>query len=188
MKNEEITDFTEKQVSSELIFDGRILHVYNDQILLPNGEPSQREYIRHVGAVCVIPITDDGDVIVEHQYRYPTGQTLLEIPAGKLNYKGEDPDSAVLRELKEETGAEAGELVSLGYFYCTPAYSDEKIHMYMARKLKFGETQRDEDEFLSVEKIPLKKLVEMVMNNEVNDVKTQAAVLRAYMIIGHEFD
>ncbi len=176
----------EKKKSSELVFDGRLLKVYNDEIILPDGNCAYREYIRHVGAVCVIPITEDGQVIVEKQYRYPTGDVLLEIPAGKLNYKDEDPEEAIRRELREETGIEAGELIPLGHFYCTPAYSDEKIYMYMARNLTYGIQMLDEDEFLSVDKIPLSDLVRMVMNGEVPDIKTQAAVMKAHYYISNE--
>ncbi len=131
-------DFTERKLSSDIIFEGKLLHVYKDSVMLPDGNTSHREYIRHVGAVCVVPITENDCVVVERQYRYPIGRITLEIPAGKLNSREEEPEKAARRELMEETGAEAGELIYLGEFYPAAAYSDEKIHMYMARELTFG--------------------------------------------------
>ena len=107
----------ERQTGSELIFDGRILHLYRDDIVLPNGQPADRELIRHVGAVCVIPVTDDGMAVMERQYRYPIDEVVLEIPAGKLDSKQEDHESAARRELEEETGYTARELIPLGKFY-----------------------------------------------------------------------
>ena len=172
-------EFEEKTVSSELIFDGKVLHLYRDDISLPDGNPAFREYCRHIGAVCVIPITDKGEVICVRQYRYPYGEVLLEIPAGKLDFKGEIPDDAVRRELREETGAVSGKLTYLGKFYSSPAILDECIHMYMAEELTFGETDFDEDEFIEVVKIPLATMVKMVISGEISDGKTQSAVLKA---------
>ena len=169
----------ETQVSSELIFDGKVLHVYRDDIALPNGKPAFREYIRHVGAVCVIPVTAEREVICVRQYRYAVEEVLLEIPAGKLDSKDEDPTSAVLRELREETGATCGKLTYLGRYLGSPAILNECIHMYMAEDLTFGETDFDEDEFLEIVRIPLNDLVEAVLDGRVPDGKTQAAVLRA---------
>ena len=175
-------DFSENMLLSEPIFEGKLLHVFKDTVSLPNGGTSTREYIRHVGAVCVVPLTENGQVLVERQFRYPIGKTTLEIPAGKLNSKSEDPEEAIRRELREETGADAGELIALGEFYPAAAYSDEVIHMYLARKLTFGESHPDDDEFLSVELIPLEELVREILAGNVPDAKTQAAVLRAYLM------
>lgn len=172
-------DLMERQLSTEEIFNGRLLQVYRDAVALPDGSTAGREYIRHVGAVCVVAVTDQGQVVVERQCRYPMGKVVLEIPAGKLDSKEEDPLSAVRRELREETGAEAKNWISLGEFYPTPAYSDEVIHMYLATGLSFGEAHRDNDEFLSVELIPFDELVNEIQHGRVPDGKTQAAVLRA---------
>lgn len=169
----------ERQVASELIFDGQILHVYRDDITLPDGNPADRELIRHVGAVCVIPVLDDGRVVMERQYRYPVDQIMLEIPAGKLNSKEEDHEEAIRRELEEETGYQADELTLLGKFYPACAYSDETIWMYLAKGLHQGSCHRDVDEFLDVELIPLKTLVQEVLAGNVPDAKTQIAVLKA---------
>lgn len=170
--------FVETQTASELIFDGKVLHVYRDDILLPDGNPAFREYIRHIGAVCVVPLTAEGEIICVRQFRYPFAKVLLEIPAGKLDFKGEDPESAALRELREETGARCGKMTYLGEYYGSPAILDEKIHMYLAEELEFGETDPDEDEFIETVRIPLAQMVEDVMAGRIPDGKTQIAVLR----------
>ena len=180
--SKDISKFVERTVRSELLFDGKVIHVYRDDILLPDGNPAYREYNRHIGAVCVIPITDEGEVICVRQYRYPIGDVLLEIPAGKLDSKSEDPDDAVRRELREETGAVCGKLTYLGQYYGSPAILDERIHMYLAEELVFGETEFDEDEFIESVRIPLSELVEMIMAGNVPDGKTQIAALRAEKI------
>ncbi|MBR2354062.1 MAG: NUDIX hydrolase [Clostridia bacterium] len=169
-------------VASENIFDGTVLHVYRDDILLPDGKPAHREYIKHVGAVCVVPLTDKGEVICVRQYRYPFSDVLLEIPAGKLDSSDEDPDLAARRELREETGADCKSLTYLGKYYGSPALIGETIHMYLAEGLSFGELDLDEDEFLEVERIPLSELVREILDGNVPDGKTQAAVLRVAMI------
>lgn len=169
----------EHQTASKLVFDGQILHLYHDDVALPNGQPAKREVIRHIGAVCVIPLTDDGRVVMERQYRYPVDRVILEIPAGKLDSKDEIPQEAIRRELEEETGYTAKEWVNLGLFYPACAYSDEAIWMYLAKGLTKGERHLDADEFLDVELIPLKDLVRQVMAGEIPDAKTQIAVLKA---------
>ena len=169
----------ERQTRSELIFDGKILHLYRDDVVLPNGEPADRELIRHVGAVCVIPITEDGCAVMERQYRYPIDRVVLEIPAGKLNSKQEDHEAAARRELEEETGYRAETLIPLGVFYPACAYSDETIWMYLAKGLRRGQRHLDDDEFLDVELIPLEQLVRQVLAGEIPDSKTQIAVLKA---------
>ena len=169
----------ERQTASELIFDGKILHLYRDDIALPDGNPAERELIRHVGAVCVIPVTDDGRVVMERQYRYPVDEIMLEIPAGKLDSKQEDHEQAARRELEEETGYLADEMTMIGKFYPACAYSDETIWMYLAKGLHKGHIHRDEDEFLDVQLIPLADLVKEVLAGKVPDAKTQIAILKA---------
>ena len=180
----ELTKFEEKQVSSELIFDGKVLHVCKDDIALPDGRPSMREYVKHVGAVCVVPVTREGEVICVKQYRYAIGSLMLEIPAGKLDSKDEDPLEAAKRELREETGAISRKMTYLGAFYSSPAILDEKIHMYLAEELEFGDTDFDEDEFIEIVRIPLAELVRMIQAGEVTDGKTQAAVMRTEHLLG----
>ncbi len=174
----------EEMTGSENVFDGIVLHVNRDQVALPNGKPGIREVIRHIGAVCVIPVTEDNRVIVERQYRYPIDRVITEIPAGKLDSREEDRLSAIQRELREETGYTAGEWISLGDFHPAPAYSDEYISMYMARDLHRGERHLDEDEFLDVMTVPLSELVEDVMAGRISDAKTQTAVLKAARMLG----
>ena len=176
-------ELRETQLSSREIFDGRILHVFEDTVRLPNGAAASREYLRHIGAVCVIPVLEDGSVLVERQYRYPVAQVLTEIPAGKLDTKDEDHLLAAQRELREETGATAERWTSLGLFYPACAYSDEAIEMFLARGIRFGERHLDKDEFLNVTRMPLAALLEAVMAGEVPDAKTQIAVLKAARLL-----
>ncbi|MBE6593256.1 MAG: NUDIX hydrolase [Ruminococcaceae bacterium] len=173
----------EKTLSSTPIFDGKVLHVRFDEITLPDGKVATREYCHHNGAVCVIPITDEGEVICVRQYRYPFHEDLLEIPAGKLDSPDEDPDDAVRRELREETGAMAKSFTYLGKYYPSPAILDECIHMYMAEGLCFGETEFDDDEFIETLRVPLDKLVELTLDGRIRDGKTQICALRAHMML-----
>ena len=175
--NREIEGMLETCHSSELIYDGKVLRFFVDQIKLPNGRLAEREYARHRGAVCVLPLYEDGTVACVRQYRYATGMMMLEIPAGKLD-GDEDRAIAARRELREETGCSCGRLTSLGKFYTSPAILDECIEMFLAEELTEGETDFDDDEFLQPLRIPLEELVNMVMAGEVPDVKTQAAVMR----------
>ena len=126
-------ELREIQIGTEDIFDGVILNVKRDRVRLPNGHESVREVIRHVGAVCVVPVTADGKVVVERQYRYPIDQVITEIPAGKLDSREEDRLHAAKRELMEETGITGDTWTDMGLYYGAPAYSDEKITMYRFR-------------------------------------------------------
>ncbi|MBR4880962.1 MAG: NUDIX hydrolase, partial [Clostridia bacterium] len=161
-------DLIEKKISGENIFDGVVLHVRKDTVELPNGNTSTREYIKHNGAVCVIPITDDGDVVLERQYRYAIGKVLTEIPAGKLE-PGEDRLEAAKRELKEETGYVAGKMTCIGEFYGSPALLEERVTMYLATELTKSEMNLDDDEFLEVFTMPLDEAYERAMANEFDD-------------------
>lgn len=173
----------EEMLSSQDIFKGKILDVKMDTVRLPNGKTATRELIRHIGAVCIVAVTEDDEVIVEHQYRYPFDEVVVEIPAGKLDSKDEDSADAAERELMEETGITAGDMTYMGKFYPTCGYSDEVIHMYLARNLSFGDRNLDDDEFLDVRAIPIESLVEDIMAGKIPDGKTQAAVMRAYYMI-----
>lgn len=175
-------DLTEKKISGEDIFDGVVLHVRKDTVALPNGNTSIREYIKHNGAVCVIPITDDGEVVLERQYRYAIGKVLTEIPAGKLE-PGEDRLEAAKRELKEETGYVAGKMTCIGEFYGSPALLEERVTMYLATELTRSEMQLDDDEFLEVFTMPLEEAYERAMANEFDDAKTHLCILKAYLML-----
>ena len=178
------SQFEEKQIEREEIFDGVVLHVVKDKVLLPDGNTSIREFCLHKGAVAVIPITDNNEVIVVRQYRYAHHREYIEIPAGKLDSVDEIPLEAAKRELAEETGAVAEKFIPLGIVDTTPALIDEKIHLYMAEGLTFGQMHPDEGEFLGVELIPLATLLDMVMSGEIRDGKTQIAILKAARIKG----
>lgn len=169
----------EKQIERKEIYNGAVLHLVKDRILLPNGKEGFREICLHKGAAAIIPLTDDNEVITVSQYRYAHGRVVLEIPAGKFDYDGEDPRACAIRELKEETGAVADRVISLGVIDTTPALINESIHLFLAEGLHFGEVEPDEDEFLVVEKIPLCKLLDMVMEGKIRDAKTQIAILKA---------
>ncbi len=172
--------FKETQADSTLLYDGSVLHVYKDTINLPDGRQSTREYCRHNGAVAVVPLTDAGEVVCVRQYRYALGRVTLEIPAGKFDYIGEDPREAALRELREETGFTTRHLTPIGNLSTSPALLTEIIHLYLAEDMTEGETDPDEDEFLEIVRIPLEELVDSIIRGEVEDSKTQAAVLKVW--------
>ena len=170
----------EKNLSSRLIFDGKVVHLYEDDVLLPNGAQAKREYVKHIGAVCVLALTDAGEVVLERQVRYPFHKELIEIPAGKLDSREEDPLQAALRELREETGFVPERIVHIGDFYGSPAILDENIRMFLATGLRRDAQHLDEDEFLEVFTMPLEELVERILAGEVPDGKTQAAALKVW--------
>jgi ADP-ribose pyrophosphatase len=167
----------EKQLSAEYKFKGRIINLRVDEALLPNGATATREVVEHNGGICIVPLTDENEVLMVEQYRYPYSEVVLEIPAGKRD-GNEEPLEGGKRELREETGATAENYTFLGELYPTPGYCGEIIYMYLATGLSYGETDPDEDEFLNVKKIPLEKAVEMIMNGEIKDAKTQTAILK----------
>ena len=148
-------DLFEKQLSSEYFYRGKIINMRVDSVLLPDGNEALREMVEHPGGVCVAPLTEDGQVIFVRQFRYPYGEEVLEIPAGKREDPAEDPLECGKRELLEETGATAERFLYLGKIYPTPGYTNELLHLYAATGLSFGEACPDEDEFLFLEKLPL---------------------------------
>ena len=172
----------ERCITSETIYDGCLLHVRRDEIGLPDGGRSVREYTRMGRAVCIVPLTDDGRVILEHQYRYAVGRVMTELPAGKLDTAEEDPLEGAKRELREETGAEDREWIPLGEFLPAVAYSSETIFLFAAKGLTFGEQDMDEDEFLEVFSLSLEEIADAVLAGHIPDAKTQAAVMRAYVM------
>ena len=176
-------ELVEKTVSSQVEFTGRIITVRQDQAALPNGRVVGREVVEHPGGVAVLALFDDNTVPVVRQFRYPYGKVLLEVPAGKLE-PGEEPFPAAQRELSEEVGAEADELIYLGKFFTSPGYSTEVLHMYLARGLRQGQVHPDEDEFLESERLPFLTLFQQVMSGEIEDGKTIAAVLKTKLLLG----
>ena len=174
---------TEKTLSSQQVYKGVLLDIYRDEVELPDGTKSVREYNKHPGAVCVVPITKDNKVLMVKQFRYPTKEVMLEIPAGKLE-KGETPLENCKRELLEETGATGYSYITLGSYIGLCAYSDEVVHMYMCRvEDNFCQQNLDSDEFINVEIMDFDKVVEMVLNDQIPDGKTQTAILKAKYLL-----
>ena len=173
----------EKTVDSQTLFRGKIVTLRVDKAQLPDGAIAGREVVEHPGGVAILPLFDDGTVMVVRQFRYPFGQVITELPAGKLE-KGEDPTPAALRELEEEAGVRCGELTSLGCLYLSPGFSNEVLHMYLARQLTLAECHPDADEFLEVERIPFQALAEQVMAGAITDAKTVALVLKTKLLLG----
>ncbi len=177
----------EETLSQDYLYRGKIIDLRLDDARLPNGTAAKREVVEHPGGVCVAALTDEGELLFVRQFRYPYGEVVLELPAGKREKGNEDPLECGKRELLEETGATAATYRSLGQVYPTPGYCSEIIHLYLAQGLSFGEACPDDDEFLEVERIPLKKAVEMVLNNQIPDAKTQIAVLKTYELLAGRF-
>ena len=169
-------DLTEHFVSGERVFDGKLLKVHRDVVRLPDGSQGAREYIRHPGAVAIVPLFDDGRVLLERQYRYPQRREFIEIPAGKL-----EPDEPHLetakRELAEETGYAAAEWRHLGVVHTAIAYTDEAIDLYLARSLSQGQRKLDDGEFLELLTVPFAEAIAMIRDGRITDVKTVAALL-----------
>ncbi len=175
-------DTKEVTVFKNTIYRGKILNLRVDIAGLPNGKEAPREFVEHSGGVTVAALTDDAELIFVKQFRYPYMEEVLELPAGKLE-KGENPLVAGKRELREEAGVVASQYINLGELYPSPGYTNEVIYLYGARGLTYVEQELDENEFLNVEYIPLEKAVEMVLNNEIKDAKTQTAVLKLSALI-----
>ncbi len=171
-------NLTEKQISSKELFDGVVAHLFIDEVELPDGSHSTREYLKHNGAVAVLPLDNEGNVYLVKQYRYPFSRVMTEIPAGKLDSPDEDHLEAAMRELREETGFTSNKVTYLGEFIGSAAIIGETIYLYLAEDLVAGKQDLDRDEFLNVEKMPLSELVDMVMRGEIADGKTIFATLK----------
>ena len=174
----------EKTLKSEIVYEGLIFNITHDTVLLENEKTAFRDVLWHHGGVCVIPVTDDNEIYLVKQFRYPFSAALLEVPAGKLE-KGESHEVCGRRELLEETGFTCEEFIYLGEMLPTPAYNSEITHMYLAKGLKFTKQNLDDDEFLDVEKMPLSEAVELVMNGKIRDGKTQIAILKAQYLLNN---
>jgi ADP-ribose pyrophosphatase len=170
--------FTEKQITSKIVYNGIVVNVKRDTAELHNGNTANREVVIHPGGIVILPVDDMGNAYVVRQFRYPPMKPLLEACAGKLE-KGEDPKAAAVRELYEETGITAAEIIGLGISYPSPGYCDEVNYHYLAKGLTVGTPHPDEDEFLTVEKFPLSELLQMAANGELNDGKTIVTLFRA---------
>ena len=173
----------EKTLSGRTVYEGKIVTLRVDEALLPNGAKAGREVVEHNGGVCILALREDGTVPLVRQYRYPLGDVLTELPAGKLG-RGEEPRAAAIRELGEEVGLEPGEVTELGYIYVSPGFCTEKLHMYLARNVRSVPVHPDEDEFLDIVYLPFGELVEQVMSGEIQDAKTVATVLKTKVLLG----
>jgi ADP-ribose pyrophosphatase len=170
--------FEEKTIKTEKIFDGKVVKLQVDEVLLPNGKKSKRELIKHPGAVAVVAITDENKIIFVEQFRKPLEKSIIEIPAGKLE-PGEIPEKTAKRELEEETGYTSTSLTKIASFYTSPGFADEQMHIYLAKDLKKLENPPalDEDEFIEILELTLDEAKRYVKNERIQDAKTNYAVL-----------
>ncbi len=168
-------DMKEKKISGEILYKGKILTLERDKVLCPNNDEAYREIVRHNGGAAVLVVNDKNEILLIKQYRYAYDEVIYEIPAGKLELN-EDPYYAAKRELEEETGYKANELISLGIIYPTCGYSSEKIHLYLAKGLSKGKMHLDDDEFIEPFFIDLNTVKKMILNNEIKDAKTICAI------------
>ena len=169
------------------VFEGKVVRLYLDQVRLPNGRDVEREVVLHWGAVGMLPLDGDDGVYLVRQYRHATGEDLLEIPAGKL-LPGEDPLECAKRELMEEIGYSATEWIKLAFFYTSPGFSDEMLHLYLARNLEEGIACPEEDEFLEIVHLPLAEALAMVARGEIKDSKTVAGLALGSLYIQDKYN
>ena len=175
-------DYFEQRIDRDDKYHGIIVDVHLDHVRLSDGSNARREVVEHPGGVTILPVDEAGNCYMVRQFRYPAGHMMLEAPAGKLEY-GEDHRECAVRELSEETGFTADELIYLGGFYTSPGFSSERLHVYLALGLHAGDSHLDEGEFLNVEKHSLQALEQMIMDNEIEDAKTIIAVLKAEKVL-----
>ena len=173
----------EKTLTSDVKYEGVIFTITHDTAELENGKTAPRDVLHHNGGVCVIPVTENNEIFLVKQFRYPYQTVTREVPAGKLE-KGEDHAECGRRELLEETGCTCSEYIYLGEMLPTPAYNSEITYMYLAKGLTFTSQSLDPDEFLDVERIPLSEAVAQVMDGTIRDGKTQIAILKAARMLG----
>jgi len=181
-----MADLREKQLRSDKVFSGVLLHVYKDEVELPDGRTSIREYIKHPGAAVMIPVLENGNLVLERQYRYPVGKEMWELPAGKID-AGEDPVESARRELLEETGYQAGLLTRLGKLHPGIGYSNEVIYIYIAERLTFHEEQQDHDEFIETFELRLDDALEAVRTGKITDAKTSVSIFWAEKYLNGEW-
>jgi ADP-ribose pyrophosphatase len=170
----------------ETIFEGKVVRLYLDRVRLPNGKEAEREVVLHRGAVGMVAVDSEDHVFLVRQYRHAPAEDLVEIPAGKLD-GGEEPLACAQRELMEEIGYSAGEWVKLATFYTSPGFSDEVLHLYLARSLQPAKADPDEDEFLEVLRVPLHEALSMVSTGEIRDSKTVAGLALTVLLLRGEY-
>ena len=177
-----MSDLKETRIASEQKFSGRLIDLYLDQVELPNGQTSSREWIDHPGAVCIIPVLPDDKICLIRQFRYGPGEEFIEIPAGKLD-SGEAPLDCAYRELEEETGYRANKLTFLTNIHPAIGFSNEKMWMYLAEDLEKYENKLDQDEFLELLPTPLEKALDLIWSGKITDVKTIIGLLWAKRLL-----
>jgi ADP-ribose pyrophosphatase len=171
-------ELDERTISSQLIYDGRVVHLYVDMVGLPDGSTTRREVVRHSGAVAIVALDQDGQAVLVRQYRYAAGRTLLEIPAGTLEV-GEPPDVCASRELQEEAGYRPGRMQKLGGIFVAPGYTSEFIHLYLATELVPSRLDADDDEFLEVVHMPFADALACIQSGDIADAKSITGLLLA---------
>jgi len=165
-------------LKSEIVYPGRAFTIRRDTLRMPDAREASFDIVEHVGSVIILPLDADGQLLFVQQYRHAAGLDLLELPAGTLE-KDESPEACATREVREETGMAAGKLEPLGGFYLAPGYSTEYMHVYLATDLRYDPLEADADEFLTVERFPLKEALVMFESGEIQDAKSLAAILLA---------
>ncbi len=176
--------FRETIIDARTIYKGRVFDVEVDTVRFPDAKTGTREIIRHTGAAAVVPLDDDGNLLMVRQFRLAADREMLEIPAGGLDSPDEHPRDCALRELQEEIGHLPGELIALGSFFVAPGYSTERIYLYLARKLTPSRLEQDSDEYLAVERIPFDEVLAMAHDGRIMDAKTIIAMIRAARYLG----
>lgn len=173
---------SEPTVESNVVYQGRLLNLRVDTIRLPSGRLTNREIAEHSNSVCVVPIDDENNVLMVRQYRKPAEAHLLEVPAGGVE-EGEDPEEAVLRELQEEIGHAAGSIKHLASFWVSPGWCTEYMHAYLATDLTPAKLAADDDEYITVERVPLERIIGLIQSGEIEDGKSIASLLLTLRLI-----
>ncbi len=173
----------EPTIATQSVFHGRIIDVRVDTIRLPNGRESTREIVDHAPSICVVPVDEDGNVLLVRQYRKPTESFLLEVPAGGIE-EGEDPETAVRRELQEEIGHTAANLTELTAFWLAPGWCSEYMYAYLATELTPAVLDADDDEFIEVVPTPLDDIPNLIASGAIRDAKSVASLLLAMRVLG----
>lgn len=171
-------DFEEKTLTTKYVYNGKVIDVRRDEVVVANGHKSIREVVEHSGGVTILAINNENKILFVRQFRYPVKEVSIELPAGKLE-PNENPDNAAPRELEEETGFLAKEWIKLGYIYTSVGFCNEKLHLYLAKNLTYKKQNPDEDEIIECEEYTIKEVLDMIDKGIINDSKTVCAILRA---------